>query len=130
MTMTNAGAPSRFWYCVPSANCTRKQVPTPCPSADSLFRTDPVSMSDLVIANRKPVSPAPSLAQVGLSDERIVEQRACTVGQRDQAAFHDVTPMARFQRQLRVLLDQQYRDAFLRHHTNCIENLLDHERRQ
>src|SRR5258708_1212086 len=59
MTMTNAGAPSRFWYCVPSPNCTRKQFPTPRPRPDTLFPTDPLRTSAPVIPNPKPLPPPP-----------------------------------------------------------------------
>ena len=52
------------------------------------------------------------LAEIGCAHLRIRQQVARIAGQRDLAAFHHVAAMAHFERQLRVLLDQQDGDAF------------------
>src|SRR5450631_962089 len=71
-----------------------------------------------------------ALAEIRLAYLRIGKQVFRVTGQRDLAAFHDVSAIAHFERELGVLLDEQDGDAFPGDRDHGFEHLLHHQRRK
>src|SRR5580704_1220407 len=56
---------------------------------------------------------APSIAEIGAADLRIVGQRLGGSGHDDVTGFEEVGLIGQFQRERRVLFDQEHRDVLL-----------------
>src|SRR5262245_38367838 len=129
----------------PSVATTRATFQSAPPARDSQ-RSGPVRMKSVnaspaltnrgqafTRAPREPCfrfRPSLLLAQVRLPHLRVVEQGGRRSGEGDQPAFHDVATATHLQRQLRILLHQQDRDALGGHFPYGLENTLHHERRE
>src|SRR6185436_995421 len=71
-----------------------------------------------------------TLAKISRPHGGIVQQIRTLAGERDLAGLHHVAAVAHLERELRVLLDQQDRDAFAGNLDDGFEHLLHHQRRE